>query len=260
MTNIPNGQFRMPRHHWLVRYYRAQFRFALGVLSALRLIPRPLATAGYAWLRSTEVSMKGAAVKSPIRFKAVVPVLVVVGVIALVWTLVTRWQSPDEPSGTPGVHGTTIPSEPPAELDAWRRPTTTDPREFAIAYARAIWTYDTTRHSYVDWQNAVTVFADPASAAPQVAKSLLPQWPEWDQLQSYKARAIATSITAEITPDLAAMVNRSQAPNGWHAYVVRGKQTVIRDTDTRFLDRQAAVAVVCTPLCRFWSATSQVAP
>ncbi|WP_329000900.1 hypothetical protein OHA18_41525 [Kribbella sp. NBC_00709] len=250
----------VPRHHWLVRYYRAQLRFTLHVLGALWLVPRPVAAAGFAWLRRTEAPKRGTTVKSSSRSKILVPVLIVAGVVALIFMLIARWHSPDAKSGTPNSHGTTIPGEPAVQLEAWRRPTTTDPQEFAIAYARAIWTYDTRQHSYVDWQNAVSVYADPSSAAPQVAKSLLPQWADWDQLQLHKARATVGTVTAEITPELEAMVNRSQAPKGWHAYVVHGKQTVVMDTDTRFLERQAAVAVVCTPTCKFWSATAQVSP
>ncbi|TCC26806.1 hypothetical protein E0H58_01970 [Kribbella speibonae] len=198
--------------------------------------------------------------KSSSRSRVVVAVLAVVGVVTLIAMLVARWQSPDATRGTSSSGGTTFPAESPRQLEAWARPTTTDPRAFAIAYARAIWTYDTTRHNYVDWQNAVSVFADPTSAAPQVAKSLLPQWPEWDQLQSHQARAVVRGITAQLTPELEAMIKRGQAPAGWHAYVVHGTQTVMTDADTRFLDRQAAVAVVCTPTCQFWSATAQVSP
>jgi hypothetical protein len=253
---MTHNYHEVPRHHWLVRYYRAQLRLALRVFSALWLIPRPVAAAGFAWLRRTEVPKKGITVKS----KLVVPVLVAIGVVALILMLVVRWQSPEKTTSTPSADGATIPAETPVQLDAWRRPTTNDPEQFAIAYARAIWTYDSTRHSYVDWQNAVSVFADPTSAAPQVAKSLLPQWAEWDQLQLHEARATVGTVTAEVTPELEAMINRSEAPKGWHAYVVHGKQTVVMDTDTRFLDRQAAVAVLCTPVCRFWSATAQVSP
>lgn len=250
----------VPRHHWLVRYYRAQLRFALRVFSALWLIPRPVAAAGFAWLRRTEVPKRGTAVKSSIRSKVLVPVLIIAGVVVLIVMLVARSQGGDARSGTPSSNGTTIPGESPVQLSAWRRPTTTDPQVFAIAYARAMWTYDTRQHSYVDWQNAVSLFADPSSAAPQVAKSLLPQWAEWDQLQLHEARATVGTVTAEITPELKAMINRSEAPAGWHAYVVHGKQTVVMDSDTRFVDRQAAVAVVCTPTCSFWSATAQVSP
>ncbi|WP_432877462.1 hypothetical protein ACQPYH_28770 [Kribbella sp. CA-245084] len=250
----------VPRRHWLIRYYRAQLRISLRVLAALRIVPRPIAAAAYGWLRRTQIPKRGSAVKS--RSKIVIPLLVGLGVVALTLTLVLRSQDPDRRSSTPNTSagGTVVPSEDPVVLDAWRPPTTTDPQEFAIAYARAIWTYDTTRHSYVDWQNAVSVFAVPTGAAPQVAKSLLPTWAEWNELEQRKARASIGGITAEITPDLAAMVNRGQAPKGWHAYVVHGKQTAVLDTQTLFLDRKAAVAVICTPTCRFWSATAQVSP
>src|SRR3954469_1104128 len=123
----------VPRHHWLVRYYRTQLALALRVLSALWLIPRPVAAAGIAWLRRTEVPKKGTAVKSKL-----VPVLIVVGVVALAVILVARWQSPETKSGTPNAEGTSVPGETSVQLDAWRRPTTNDPQQFAIAYARAI--------------------------------------------------------------------------------------------------------------------------
>ncbi|MFD7161465.1 hypothetical protein ACFV9C_43250 [Kribbella sp. NPDC059898] len=200
--------------------------------------------------------------KSSRRSKILIVLLAVVGVVVLIVSLMSSWQTPSKRSGAAANPGATIvPPVSAQQLEAWRRPNTTDPRQFAIAYARTIWSYDTTRHSYVDWQNAVSVYADPTSAAaPEVAKSLLPQWSEWDQLQLHKARATASDMTAQITPELEAMVNRSEAPPGWHAYVMRGRQTVVLDTGTRILDRQAAVAVVCTPNCRFWSATPQVSP
>ncbi|TCC36487.1 hypothetical protein [Kribbella speibonae] len=254
---MPHIQFRSPGHHLFVQCCRLPVSFAFHVLAAAWIIPQLIAAV---CMRRTTYSKRGTPVKPSSRSKIVVAILVIVGVIALVWILIARWQSPDRQTGTPNSGGTVIPGETPVQLEAWRPPTTTDPREYAIAYARAIWTYDTAEHSYVDWQNAVGLFADPTSAALQVAKSLLPQWTEWDQLQSREARAVVGGITAEVTPELQAMVNRSQAPRGWHAYVVHGKQTVITDTDTRFLDRWAAVAVVCTPTCKFWSATSQVSP
>jgi hypothetical protein len=248
------------RRHWLVRYYRAQLRFYLRVLTAVRIVPPPIAAAGHACLRRTEIPKRGTDVKSPIRSKIVIPALVVLGVVALTLMLVARWQGPDEKTGTPRGDGTTVPQDDPVRLEAWQRPTTTDPDEFAIAYARAIWTYDTTRHSYIDWQNAVSVFADPSTEAPMVAKSLLPGWAEYHELELHKAHASVAGVTAEVTPELEAMVNRSEAPRGWHAYVVHGEQTAVLDTETKFLDRQAAVAVVCTPICKFWSATAQVSP
>jgi hypothetical protein len=250
----------VPRHHWLVRYYRAQLRFYLRVLTALRLVPPPIAAAGCSWLRRTEIPKRGPKVKSSIRSKIVVPVLVILGVVVLIVMLVARWQRPDDSGGTPSSGGTAVPSETAVQLKAWHRPVTSDPREFAVAYARAIWTYDTTLHSYVDWQNAVSVFADPTSAAPEVARSLLPLWAEWDQLRLHQARASVNGIEAEVTPQLQAMANNASAPKGWHAFVVTGNQTTILDTETKFVQRQAAVAVVCTPLCKFWSATAQVSP
>ena len=36
----------VPRHHWLIRYYRAQLGFQLHVFTALRIIPAPIAAAG----------------------------------------------------------------------------------------------------------------------------------------------------------------------------------------------------------------------
>ncbi|MBP2351710.1 hypothetical protein JOF29_002793 [Kribbella aluminosa] len=194
------------------------------------------------------------------RLRIAIALLVVVGVVVLAVSLTTSWKQPMDQPRTAHPTGTAIPAPVSQQLEEWRRPTTTDPREFANAYARTIWTYDTNRHSYVDWQNAVSVYADPSSAAPEVARSLLPQWAEWEQLQLHKARATATGITAAVTPELEAMANRGQAPNGWHAYVVRARQTVVLDTGTEQLDRQAAVAVVCTPTCRFWSASAQVSP
>ncbi|TCC34951.1 hypothetical protein [Kribbella sindirgiensis] len=257
MTSI---HLRPPSHHLFVQCCRAPFKLASHLFVAAWIIPQLVAAAGSAAVRRTELTTKGMPVKSSSRPRVAVAILAVVGVAALIAMVVARWQSPDETRGTASTGGTTYPVEAPRQLEAWARPTTTDPRAFAIAYARAIWTYDTSRHSYVDWQNAVSLFADPTSAAPQVAKSLLPQWAEWDQLQSSKAHAVVGGITAEVTPALEAMINRGQALPGWHAYVIHGKQTVITDTDTRFLDRQAAVAVVCTPTCRFWSATAQVSP
>jgi len=250
------NQLRPPTHHLLVQCFRAPFRLAFAVLAAAWIIPQLAAAAGSAWLRRTDMSKRGTVVKSPSRSRVVVAILAIVGVFALSVMFVVRSQDPDVHGTAKGV--TTVPAEPPRSLTAWARPSTTDPREFAIAYARTIWTYDTTRHSYVDWQNAASVYADPASVAPQVAKSLLPQWAEWEQLQQHKAHAVVGGVTAEVTPELEAMTKGGQAPTGWHAYVIHGTQTVLLDTGTRFLDRQAAVAVVCTPLCRFWSATAQV--
>lgn len=257
MTNI---RLRPPSHHLFVQCCRAPFKLASHVFVAAWIIPQLAAAVVSAALRRTDISTRGKTVTSSSRSRVVIAILAVVCVVALIAVMIARWQSPDDTRGTSSSGGTTFPAEAPRQLEAWSRPTTTDSRAFAIAYARAIWTYDTSRHSYVDWQNAVSVFADPTSAAPQVAMSLLPQWAEWEELQSHKARAVVRGIRAEVTPELQAMINRGQAPAGWHAYVVHGTQTVVTDADTRFLDRQAAVAVVCTPTCKFWSATAQVSP
>ncbi|TDX04044.1 hypothetical protein [Kribbella sp. VKM Ac-2566] len=257
---MTNFHLRPPSHHLFVQCCRAPVKLASHLFVAAWIIPQLVAAVGSAALRRTEIPERGKPVKSSSRSRVVIAILAVVGVVALIAMVVVRWQSPDATGGTSNSGGTTFPAEAPRQLEAWSRPTITDPRAFAIAYARAIWTYDTARHSYVDWQNAVSVFADPTSAAPQVARSLLPQWAEWDQLQSHKARAVARGISAEVTPELEVMIKRGHAPAGWHAYVVHGTQTVVTDADTRFLDRQAAVAVVCTPTCKFWSATSQVSP
>lgn len=257
---MTKNYLRPPAPQQFVRSFRAPAGFAFGVFAAASFIAHCCTAVGSAQQRRTEMSKRGRTVKSSSRSRIAIALLVVAGVVGLVAMLVVRWQSPDDQPGTATSVVTTIPAPTPQQLEAWRRPTTTDPHAFAIAYARTIWTYDTTRHSYVDWQNAVSVYADPTSAAPEVAKSLLPQWAEWDQLHLHKAHATAAGITAKVTPELEAMVNHSQAPEGWHAYVIQGKQAVVLDTGTRILDRQAAVAVVCTPICKFWSATSQVSP
>jgi len=254
----------VPRHHWLIRYYRAQVRFELRILTALRIIPAPVAAAVFAWLRRTEIPKRGNNVKKSIRSKIVIPIVILLGIIGLIVALLARWQDqPKQASGTPNSGSTVVPEtdeQGAARLDAWKRPTTTDPKEFAIAYARAIWTYDTTQHSFFDWEDAVSVYADPTGAGPRVAKSLLPRWSEWKQLELHKARASVDGITAGTTTELVALGRRSDTPTGWHGYVVRAKQTTVLDNETTTTDRKAAVAVVCVSICKFWSATAQVSP
>ncbi|MFG1626196.1 hypothetical protein [Kribbella sp. NPDC049227] len=261
---MTHNQYDVPRHHWLIRYYRAQLKFELRVLTALRIIPPPIAAAVFAWLRRTEVPKRGTTVNQSIRSKIVIPIVILLGVTALILALVARWQnSPDGHTSTPNVEVTVLPgqAEPAAvRLDVWKRPTTTDPQEFAIAYARAIWTYDTSRHDLTDWQDAVSMFADPPGAAPQVAKSLLPSWTEWDQLELRKAHAVASDVTASTTPQLEKLQHASYAPRGWHGFVIRGVQTTVLDTETTTFRRQATVGIVCTPVCKFWSASALVLP
>jgi hypothetical protein len=252
------------RHHWLIRYYRAQLRFELRVLTALRIIPAPIAAAVFAWLRRTEIPKKGTDVNQSIRSKIVIPIVILLAVTALILALVARWQdSPDQPSGTPDSAGTAAPGEAgetAARLEEWKRPTTTDPKEFAIAYARAIWTYDTTRHSYFDWRDAVSVYADPTGESARVARSLLPMWREWEQLELHKAHASVADVTAETTPKLEAIAREPGARKGWRGFVIRGKQTTVLDNETTIVDRQAAVGIVCASICKFWSASAQVSP
>jgi hypothetical protein len=47
------------RHNWLVRYYRAQFKFWLHVLAGVYLLPPPAAEAGLRWLRRTATPKRG---------------------------------------------------------------------------------------------------------------------------------------------------------------------------------------------------------
>lgn len=150
--------------------------------------------------------------------------------------------------------------ESPSRLDAWTRPVSTDPKVVAVAYARAVWTYDTAKHSFDDWQNAVSVFADPTGEGPRIARSLLPLFREWQQLKLHKARATADDITAEVTSAMKRLQDSAAAPEGWTGVVVHGKQTTVIDNEPVVTDRRAAVGVVCTPTCKFWSASPQIEP
>lgn len=198
----------------------------------------------------------------PIRPQLLLPVAIVLTVVTVVLALVfgsPGWDEPERKVTEP----TILPSEgdePPARLAAWARPATTDPEAMAIGYARAIWTYDTTKHSFDDWQDAVSVFADPSGEGPRIARSLLPLFPEWQQLELHNARASANHITAEVTPEMKRLQQSATAPKGWSGFVVHGKQTVVLDTETVVVDRQAAVGVFCTSICKFWSATAQINP
>ncbi|WBQ04407.1 hypothetical protein [Kribbella sp. CA-293567] len=197
-----------------------------------------------------------------IRPQLVLPVAIVLTVVTVVLVLVFSspgWDEPEKATAEP----TILPSEQherSARLEAWTRPATTDPKAMAIGYARAIWTYDTAKHNFDDWQDAVSVFADPVGEGPRIARSLLPLLPEWQQLELHHARASVDYITAEITPEMKQLQQSAAAPEGWTGFVVHGKQTVVLDTETIVADRQAAVGVVCTSICKFWSATAQIKP
>src|SRR5262245_57668029 len=129
---MTHNQHDVPRRHWLIRYYRAQLWFQLRLLTALRIVPPPIAAPIFAWLRRTEIPKRGNEVKYPIRSKIVVPVVAVLGVVALVLMLVLRWQgTPHQQSTTPTPHGTVVPEQPAGQLSAWHRPITNDPQLYA---------------------------------------------------------------------------------------------------------------------------------
>ncbi|WP_433017950.1 hypothetical protein [Kribbella sp. CA-294648] len=196
-----------------------------------------------------------------IRPQLVIPVAIVLTVVTLVVAFVGSPDSnePDIKTAEPTIlrgEG----QESAARLDAWTRPVSTDPRVVAIAYGRAIWTYDTAKHGLDDWQNAVSVFADPMGEGPRIARSLLPHFREWQQLELRKARATADDITAEVTPAMKRLQDSAAAPKGWTGFVVQGKQTTVIDNEHVVTDRRAAVGVVCTSICKFWSASPQIEP
>lgn len=203
--------------------------------------------------------------------KIVVPLVIVLVAVTLTVSLALRWG--DDPGGAqPGGARSTeaAPDETGSDetetgddnankLDAWQRPATSDPKAFAIAYARAIWTYDTSIHSFWDWRDAVSAFADPTNPpdGPRVARSLLPYAEQFEQLQLHDAKASVSDLTADVTPELKAMEKDPRALTGWHGYLVRGAQVTVLDGRTSTAPRQATVAVVCDPNCRFWSASSE---
>jgi hypothetical protein len=205
-----------------------------------------------------------------LRAKFMPPVVIVLFAITLAVSLAVR--SHDAPAGprdgsaqavAPTAGGVaaddTAAGDSKDGLEAWQRPTTTDPMVFATAYARAIWTYDTTLHSFWTWQDAVSVFADPMDPpdGPRIAKSMLPYSEQFQQLELHKGKASVSDITAVVTPELKALEKDPRAPAGWHGYLVRATQTSVLDGQASSASRQATVAVVCTPRCKFWSASSQ---
>jgi hypothetical protein len=201
-------------------------------------------------------------VNHSIRPQFAIPAAIVVSVVTLVLVVIIGLPGWDKPQTTAS-EPTILPSqddEGAQRLDAWARPTTTDPKVLAIGYARAIWTYDTAKHEYDDWRDAVSVFADPTGEGPRIASSLLLLSTEWQQLKLHHASATVDQITAEITPEMKSLKQSSSAPKGWTGFVVRGKQTIVMDNDTIVAERQAAVGVVCRSICKFWSASAQINP
>jgi hypothetical protein len=154
----------------------------------------------------------------------------------------------------PTVH--TVPLE---GTDIWARPTTRDSASFAKAFAVAVWTYDTDQ-PYELWQQAIRDWADPlgnpASAA--VGQSMLPSAAAYGLLRAQRGHATAT-VNSVSVPDVAADL-AARAPNGWHAFTVRGTQRLTADGHTIETARQLTVAVVCVPTCWLWSVTPEVEP
>jgi hypothetical protein len=200
-----------------------------------------------------------------VRSHIMIPVVILLGIVILILALISHWQgSPAEAGGGGSEGGASEETASPwdeggssASLDAWQRPSTSDAKEYAIAFGRAIWTYDTTVHSFFDWQDAVGAFADPMGEGPRVARSMLPYFSQWEQLVLHKAKATVTEVTADSTPELQALEHDPKAPEGWHGYLVRGRQTSVLDGETAVTDRQVTVGVVCLPRCKFWSATTE---
>ena len=201
-----------------------------------------------------------------IRSHIMIPIVILLGVVVLILALISRWQgSPTEAGGDGGLEagsakGSSIPSEgesSAAGLDAWQRPSTSDAKAYAIAFGRAIWTYNTNVHGFSDWQDAVSAFADPMGESPRIAQSMLPYFSQWQQLELHKAEATVTEVTAVSTPELQALEHDSKAPKGWHGYIVRGKQTSVLDAQTTVAERQVTVGIVCVQKCTFWSATTE---
>ncbi len=194
-----------------------------------------------------------------LRSKAAIVAIAVLVLATLVGVTIARWQdapeNKEQPTTGDAVEGG---DDDPAQLDGWRRPVTTDPKAYASAYATAIWTYDTNRHGYSDWVDAVKVFADPMDrGTSQVAANMLPYISQWEQLGLHGASATVSEVTAETSPELLRLTNDPRTPAGWHGFVIRGRQTNVIDGQEREARRSVTVSVLCTPQCRFWSATTE---
>ena len=198
--------------------------------------------------------------------KLAVPLIVFGLLIVLVFALMIRWQdSPDAAGGksaasAPGQTLEPTEVELPQQLPGWARPTTTDPKAYAIAFGTTIWTYDSSVHSYFQWQDAVTAFANPLESPEggRVARSLLPYASQWDELKVHHAHASVRDVTAGTTPELQALARDPRAPAGWHGFVVRGTQDSVVDGESTNAERHVTVSVICRPRCTFWSASNEL--
>ncbi|MEV0792656.1 hypothetical protein [Kribbella sp. NPDC050459] len=165
-----------------------------------------------------------------------------------------------EPSADP-TQGTIIPeTTQEAPLATWARPATTDPAQYAVAFATALWTYDTAVHTYAQWQAAISAFANPpeTSDAGRVARSMLPYPSQWEDLKLHKAQARVRDVTAATTTELEALARDPRAPAGWHGFVVQGIQDGLVDSQKTTMARHVTVGVICHPQCAFWSASNEL--
>jgi hypothetical protein len=199
------------------------------------------------------------------RLGAIAAVLGLLVVLALVGSRLAAGRPGADEAGEADRRRTS-PAPPPAvhivPLDrpgVWARPATTDPAGFAEAFALAVWTYDADQ-SYELWQQAIRDWADPlgnpASAA--VGESMLPSAAAYGLLRAQRAHAAAT-VTSVSVPAIAADL-AARAPEGWHAFTVRGTQRLTANGHTIQTARQLTVAVVCVPTCWLWSVTPDVEP
>ncbi|MBB6566658.1 hypothetical protein HPO96_20805 [Kribbella sandramycini] len=192
--------------------------------------------------------------KHPIRSKIVIPTAIALGVTLVVLLAGCGQRSPQaiEPEA-----GSTVDIGS-RQLDEWKRPVTKDPHAYALAFAKVIWTYDTARHDYSDWRDGVSTFAGNAPGGIAVARSLLPTWAEFDQLAIQKARGSVFEVTASTTPELDSLRLRQGLPEGWRAFILRGKQSVVTGDKSTVIERRASVSVACTSICSFWSGSGEI--
>ncbi|NUR93958.1 MAG: hypothetical protein HOV67_01730 [Kribbellaceae bacterium] len=197
--------------------------------------------------------------------KLAVPLGILILLVIVILALVIGWRNSSEVAGgepgrsSPGrVTGTSVPG--PAPLSVWVRPATTDPAQFAIAFGRTVWTYDSAVHTYAQWQSAVSSFADSMEAPDSavVARSMLPYDSQWEALKAHGARATVQDVTARTTTVLEALARDPRAPEGWHGFVVSGTQLSVVDGVSTTTERHLTVSVICRPQCSFWSASNEL--
>jgi hypothetical protein len=201
---------------------------------------------------------------SRVKTRTVLVILAAAGLVAVLvlWTRTEGGRT--EPEGARGIPAvSTSPEqstlvEPAGKVPlAWQAPNTVNPREFAEAFAAAIWTYDSRTNTYDQWRLAVSSFADPDGppAAAEVARGMLPLWAQWEVLARERAHATARDVRSAVPPEMSALRADPRAPLGWYGFVVRARQEVTVAGTTSATPRQASVAVVCRARCHLWSAS-----